>query len=407
MKKIFYFLSILTVLSCSSDSEDSGTGNSNTTTSAQETQQAKQFYNANGAQFKFRSYCRLNDNDNHHGSTIFKLIEDNNKISFLAHNFVYAVSLQTYGFMTDVTGEIASSEVAASTGGILDLKGDFYINDARQLTSISYENYYGMGALGQGTAKYINHSLGTNNGPISPLATGYMFYLGDNFYMLSAGLNSNSGAPSLYSLNNSTSTWTSQPVPGFVSNTTNAYCTSDILKVGNTVYWSWISYDTSLDNGKINIIYFDGTNFSSVTTLTGIGNVGLSGIDRKNTVSLTENRANPNQPYMIMARFSTGTYDVFKFNGSAITSFASDITISQGYKDIAIVNNVIYVLGNDEKLYKVSGSSLVATNFPAIGSDSVTAIEPSVNGLLVSVHKTINSTPQEKDVSDVILIPNN
>ncbi|MCL9808735.1 hypothetical protein [Flavobacterium luminosum] len=409
MKKGFYFAGLLVLLSCSPEAGseiEGGEGNSNST-SVQETQQAKQFYHSKGVQFKFRSYCRLDDNNNNHGSTIFQLIEEDSKIAFLAHNSVYAISLQSYNFMTNVQGEIATPATASSSGLVLDLKGDFYVNEANQLTSISYENPYGMGAIGEGTAKFINHSLNTNNGPYSPLASGYMFYLGNTFYMLSAGLNSNSGAPSLYTRNNTTSTWSSQLVPGFVLDTNNNYCTSHILKVGNTVYWSWINYDTSLDNGKMNIISFDGTNFSSVTTLTGIGTVGLSGIDRKNTVFLTENSATPNQPFIVMKRYGTATYDIFKFTGSAITSVVSNITVTPGFKDIAIVNDVIYILCNDEKLYKVSGSSLIATNFSAIGSEAVTAIEPTTSGLLVAIHKYINSTPQPKDVSDVILIPNN
>ena len=93
-------------------------------------------------------------------------------------------------------------------------------------------------------------------------------------------------------------------------------------------------------------------------------------------------------------------------------SLPTAIPITSGttrmYKEIAFSGSAIYLIsGKDKNLYKLSGSNFVVDK-PNLtqANEIISALESTSNGVLISIVKSILSTPQPKMVSDVVLIPN-
>ncbi len=196
--------------------------------------------------------------------------------------------------------------------------------------------------------------------------------------------------------------------------------TNDASKVGNTdkVYWAYLSYATNLSNEKINIISYNGSTFSNVSSLS-VGSIG-TGWQSVNTITLHKNPTNLNNPYMVVRRYNSDILDIYKFNGTAIeivktgVNLPTSIPLASGasvraFKEIVFSGNNVYLItGLDKNLYKLSGSSFVIDKPNlTIDDDRISALESTPNGILISIVKTIPSTPLTKIVSDVVLIPNN
>jgi hypothetical protein len=302
---------------------------------------------------------------------------------------------------------------------------DFEI-DTNYTRLVSYNStsgahgYYGF----VGTRIYV-HNPTFFSGAISASANqGYMHTINHSNFMLSMGLNSNYGKPTFYQYIPSTLSWTGTTVSAmdYVQGSgVNIPTTNDASKVGNSdkVYWAWLSYTTNTSNGKINIISYDGSSFSAVTSLAGIGSIGPSG-SSINTITLYKNPDNLNNPYMVVRRYNSDILDIYKFTGTTIevvktgVTLPSTITLLPGntnrvYKDIVFSGSNIYLIsGKDKNLYKLSGSNFVIDKPNlTVADDIISALESTPNGILLSIVKTIPSTPLTKVVSDVVFISNN
>lgn len=427
MSRILFilFLSGAFLLSCSKGAEDSideapvATGSSSL-----ETAQSKEYYNSKGTTFKFRLYNRENDNNNNHTAEIYKIIESNNEISVIAQYSVPAIFLQFSGGFIGCKGDY----VVAQSGGVgfnsIYLGNDFEIIN-NQLVSYSYGSSMFAGVYGFVDGTFHNHSLNTHNGPYADKANqGFMFLLNGQYLMLSMGLNSNYGHPMLYKYNSTNATWSGSVVPAmdYVQGVLkNLPTTNHASKAGNSdkIFWAYLSFDTTPDNGKINIISYDGAAFSALTTKTGIGSVGKTlSNEYKHSISLHKNPNNLNNPYMVVRHYDSDIMDIYKFTGSAIEVVKTGVTLPASipiisgalrtYKEIKFTGNNVYLItGNDKNLYKLSGSTFVADRPGLIvDGEKISAIESTSNGLLVSVVKALSTKPQPKTVSDVVLISN-
>lgn len=426
-----YLLGLLLVAflytGCSKDQEEEAIDDTPVTsgTSAKETAQAKSYYSGNGTTFKFRLYNRENDNNNNHTADIFKIIESNNAISVLARFSVPAVSLQFDGGVTNVQGEYATIQSSGFVGFNSKYVADDFEVLNNQLVSYNYGSSGFGGSYGYADGSFHNHSLNTHNGPFADKANqGFMFLLNGQYLMLSMGLNSNYGHPMLYKYNSTNATWSGNVVPAmdYVQGVLkNLPTTNHASKVGNTdkIFWAYLSFDNSPDNGKINIISYEGAAFSALTTKTGIGSVGTTlSMEYKHSIQLYKNPNNLNNPYIVVRRYNTDILDIYKFTGTAIEPVVTGVSIptaipvvsgtTRQFKNIAFSGNNIYLIsGNDKNLFKLSGSAFVADKATLFQSgERISAMESTSAGILISVSKTLNTTPQPKTVSDVILIPN-
>ena len=432
MKKVFFISNILWIsflVSCSSDSSEDSPNSSNTI--AQEINPAKTFYANNGGTFKFRLYQFPptegdNNNNNYHTAEIYKIIDDNGIFSTFAKYTVPSIDLVSYGAVLNCQGDFNSTSNTNNVGFQNSSANDDFEIDTNYTRLISYNSTSGAhGSYGfAGTRIYV-YSPSFFSGAISASSNqGYMHTINHANFMLSVGYNSNYGKPMLYRYNPSNFSWLGDIVPQMdyvAGSNTNIPMTNDASKVGNTdkVYWAWLSYTSNLSNGKINIISYNGSTFSNVTSLDGIGSIG-SGWASVNTITLHKNPNNLNNPYMVVRRHNSDILDIYKFNGTAIevvktgVSLPSTITLLPGdtnriIKDIVFSGNNIYLIsGKDKNLYKLSGSSFVIEKPNlTIGDDRISALESTPNGILISIVKTIPSTPLTKIVSDVVFISNN
>lgn len=394
-------------------------------TSAQETKQAKSNYTSNGATFKFRLYNRENDNNNNHTAEIHKIIETNNNISVTAHFSVPAVSLQFDGGVVNCQGEYATAQSSGSVGFNFKYLNDNFEVINNQLVSYNYGNSGFNGAYGYQNASFHNHTLNTHNGPYAASSNqGFMFLLNGQFLMFSMGQNSNYGHPMLYKYNSTIATWSGAAVAqidyiqGVIKNLPT---TNHASKAGNSdkIFWAYLSFDDSPENGKINIISYDGTSFSQLTTRSGIGSIGTTlSMEYKHSIQLYKNPDNLNNPYMIVRQYNTDILDIYKFTGTTIEAVAKGVPIpntipivsgtTRSFKDIAFSGKNIYLIsGQDKNLYKLSGQAFVIEkhNLTQTG-ERISAMESTSGGVLISIVKGLNTTPQPKTVSDVVLIPN-
>ena len=122
---------------------------------------------------------------------------------------------------------------------------------------------------------------------------------------------------------------------------------------------------------------------------------------------------------MVVRRYNSDILDIYKFNGTTIevvkigVSIPMSIPITSGsirtFKELKFTGDNAYLIwGFDKNLYKLSGSTFVVDRPNlTLSGEKISAIEGTPNGLLVSIVKAINTKPQPKTVSDVILIPNN
>lgn len=432
-KTIFYFslmLLFIALHSCSSSDDATGKGNGNTNTIAEEINPAKTFYANNGGTFKFRLYQFPptegdNNNNNYHTAEIYKIIDDNGKFSTFAKYAVPSIGLLSYGAVLNCQGDFNADSNTNKVGFQNSSAFDDFEIDTNYTRLISYNSTSGAhGSYGfAGTRIYV-HSPTFFSGAISASSNqGYMHTINHANFMLSVGYNSNYGRPMLYRYNPSNFSWIGDVVTQMdyvAGSNVNIPMTNDASKVGNTdkVYWAWLSYTSNLSNGKINIISYNGSAFSNVTSLDGIGSIG-TGWTSVNTITLHKNPNNLNNPYMVVRRYNSDILDIYKFNGTAIetvktgVTLPSTITLLPGdtnriFKDIVFSGNNIYLIsGKDKSLYKLSGSSFVIEKPNlTIGDDRISALESTPNGILISIVKTIPSKPLNKIVSDVVFISN-
>ena len=425
---LLLFFTTLVLVSCSS-SEDGGDSGGSTIT--QEIQPAKSFYSNAGATFKFRLYNYPptegdNNNNNNHMAEVHKIIDNNGQISVIGRYTVPAIFLQTSGAVLNVNSEIVSPQssnaVSIQNTNVFD---DFEMLDNTRL--ISYNSTAGAhGLYGfTGARVYVYNPVFFSGAVSSSANQGYMHTLNDSNFMLSMGLNSNYGKPMFYQYIPATSSWNGTVVPAmdYVQGSgINIPTTNDASKAGNSdkVFWAWLSYTTTTDNGKINIISYNGSSFSNVTSLDGIGSIGTTfSMAYKHTITLYENPNNLNNPYLVVRRYNTDILDIYKFTGSSIEVVKTGVTIptaipiisgtTRTFKELKFTGNNVYLItGMDKNLYKLSGSTFVVDRPDlTLEGERITAIEGTSNGLLMSVVKTLNTAPQPKTVSDVILIPNN
>ena len=420
-------LGILLFAACSKDQEGDAIDDTptNTGTSAKETALAKTYYTNNGATFKFRLYNRENDSNNNHTADITRIIESNNTISVIAQYSIPAIFLQSSGGVLNCQGDYLSSSSSNAVGiNSIYMSDEFEISN-NQLVSYNYGSSVFGGSYGFKDGSFHNHSLSTHNGPFADKANqGFMFLLNGQYLMLSMGLNSNYGHPMLYKYNSTNATWSGSVIPAmdYVQGVLkNLPTTNHASKVGNTdkIFWAYLSFDNSPDNGKINIISYDGTAFSPLTTRSGIGSIGTTlSMEYKHSIQLYKNPNNLNNPYIVVRRYNTDILDIYKFTGTAIETIVTGVSIptaipvvsgtTRQFKNIVFSGSNIYLIsGNDKNLYKLSGSAFVADKATLFQSgERISAMESTSAGILISVAKTLNTTPQPKTVSDVILIPN-
>lgn len=416
----------LFITSCSAGDSDSS---SNSSTIADELNPAKAHYSQNGAVFKFRVYNFPpnegdTNNNNNHMASVYRIIDNQGAVAVIARYTVPAISLQSTGGILNIQSEIISpqSNTAVPVQNI-NFDDDFEIdNNNTRLLSYNYSGGQRGGYGFTGARIYVYNPVYFSGAVSASSNQGYLHTLNDSNFMLSMGLNSNYGKPMLYQYIPSTFTWNGTVVPqmDYVQGSgINIPTTNDASKVGNTdkVYWAWLSYTSTLSNGKINILNYNGSTFSAVTSLDGIGSVG-TGWSTLNTITLHKNPTNLNNPYIVVRRYNTDILDIYKFTGSAIEVIKTGVTLpasipivsgsTRAFKEIKFTGNGIYLItGFDKNLYKLSDHTFVIDRPDlAQNSDIISAIESTSSGLLVSVVTTILSTPQPKTVSDVVLIPN-
>jgi len=429
MKKLTYnywAIVLLFLISCST-SEDEEIGGTSGSTIAKEIDPAKSFYSAAGATFKFRLYQAApiegeTSNNNNHAASIYQIIDDNGFISVIADYWNLAFSGP--GAVINCQGDyLKSPESTFVSFQKANFTDEFEILDKTRL--VSYHATGGShGSYGFTGLQVFVHNPTPFSGAVSASSNqGYMFTINDRNFMLSMGLNSNYGHPMLYNYIPTTYTWAGSVVTAmdYVQGSgVNIPATNDASKVGNSdkVFWAWLSYNTNQDNGKINIISYNGTAFSNVTTLGNIGKIGQGLSMYSHSITLHKNPNNLNNPYIVVRHYDADILDIYKFTGSAIevvktgVTLPTSIPITSGtlrtYKEIKFSGNNVYLItGKDKNLYKLSGSTFAIDKANlTLNGEYISAIESTSGGLLMSVVKTLLTKPQPKTVSDVILIPN-
>jgi hypothetical protein len=429
MKNLYYIYSIFTLIflvSCSTSGDEEPGGTSGSTI-AQEIDPAKSFYSSAGTTYKFRLYSMpptegQTSNNNNHAASIDKIIDDNGFISIIADYLNPAFSGP--GAVINCQGDyLKSPESTFVSFQKANFTDDFEILDKTRL--VSYHSTSGAhGSYGFAGLQVFVHNPVYFSGAVSAGSNqGYMFTINDRNFMLSMGLNSNYGRPMLYNYIPTTYTWAGNVVMAMdymQGSGVNIPTTNDASKAGNSdkVFWTWLSYNTNQDNGKINIISYNGSSFSAVTSLGNIGKIGQGLSMYSHLITVHKNPNNLNNPYMVVKHYDSDVLDIYKFTGSAIevvktgVTLPASIPVTSGtlrmYKEIKFSGNNVYLItGNDKNLYKLSGSTFVIDkpNLTVEG-EKISAIESTSNGLLISVVKTLLTKPQPKTVSDVVLISN-
>lgn len=429
IQNIIALAALLSMVSCTKPEDDEDTGGTTSGTIAQEINPAKSFYSSAGATFKFRLYQSPptdgeTSNYNNHAASIDKIIDDNGFISIIANYWNLAFSGP--GAVLDCKGDYISPQT--STVVLLQKKhftDDFEILDKTRLVSYnSTDGSHGTyGFIGQ--IVYVHNPVYFQGAISSSSVQGYMCTLNDRNFMLSMGFNSNYGHPMLYNYIPGNYTWSGSVVSQMDAvwgSGVNIPTTNDASKVGNAdkVFWAWLSYTTSQENGKINIISYDGSSFSAATALDGIGKIGLGQSIYRHSITLHKNPNNLSQPYMVVRHYDADILDIYKFTGTAIEVVKKGVTLPASipiisgtlrtYKEIKFTGNNVYLITgtyNDKNLYKLSGTTFVIDKANlTVNGEYISAIESTTNGILISVVKTLDTKPQPKTVSDVVLIPN-
>lgn len=412
--------------SCSGSKEELGeTASSGGSTIAKEIDPAKAFYTANGATFKFRLYSKPPvegnaENYDNHAASIHKIIDDNGFISVIAD--YYNIAFSGPGAVLNCQGDYLAAPVSTFIPlQKMHYTDDFEILDKNRLVSY-HANSGSHGSNGFAVAQVFVHNPVYFSGAISASSNqGYMFTINDRNFMLSMGLNSNYGHPMLYNYIPTNLTWAGSVVTSMdfqQGSGINIPVTNDASKAGNAdkVFWAWLSYTTNQENGKINLISYNGSVFSNVTSLSGIGRIGQSSYSH--SITLHKNPNNLGNPYLVVRHYDADKLDIYKFTGSAIEIVKTGVTLPttipiisgslRVYKEIKFTGNNVYLItGNDKNLYKLSGSTFVIDKANlTVEGEYISALESTSGGILFSVVKTLLSKPQPKSVADVVFLSN-
>lgn len=374
-------------------------------------------YASQGGTFKFRIQrfeTGMTNNYNNQIAETYRLLEENGKVVAIGQTTVPTIHEQGYfGLIYDSDGnKIAMGSGLITSGNYND---DFEIMPNNDL--ISYHYYYG--SPGGVEASYVNHTQSTDNTVFSGWNNaGYLYQINNQFFLLSMGANSNYGHPMIYKYDASTIKWTGTSVESMdyvQGSTTNLPTVNHASKVGNNdkVYWAYLNYDGTRANGKINILSYDGTNFSTRYTLP-IGVIGEgSNIYNMSGIKLYKNPDNTNQPYMVVRRYNEDILDIYKFTGSAIQIVKTGVNIPKdtngavNYRYLCFTGNNVYMItGTDSILYKLNGTSFTSVSTSLINNNQLTAIESIKGGLLLALTVRVESTPEPKTVSDIVQISN-
>lgn len=436
MKKIIVIAISLFAISCK---KESGSTNASTSTDGPEVRNvtaAKSYYTSTGAQLQFRVAYEMGlaadgKNNNHTSAEVYSIIDNGGKLSVLVYTALPAAFLQNANALINCQGEYLNTSVSGTlifnTGYIQKAEADvlpnndliMYLYDDlwRGSTVAPYGNIGNQGGYYHNVTKALPQNAVTPNG-----SWGYMYILNNQPYYFSVW---GTAYPALHTYNTTTKAWTNQKITAMDGSYKNLLISNDVAKVGNAdrVYWAYLSFTNDFNvDGKLNILSFDGTNFSAPKSLV-IGDIGEgSGGNHvyKHSVALIKNGSNTQQPYIVVRRYNTDVLDFYKFNGSSLEVVKQGVNLPAGlttngnlkqYKNIVAYNGNIYLLATEistgqPKIYKLNGTTLepAFTNLLK-ANEKFTAIEASARGLLVSILKVIPTQPKEMEVSDIVLIP--
>ncbi len=428
-KHLFLFVALIASLaSCDlisggDDNPDDTGGTSGGDQLAKEVADAKAFYSKAGAQFKFRAFAFNGDLNNRHEMYLRKIIEKNGQLSFISESWT-SFGGTSFAYKVNATGDLVLD--AAVSGNFLHYKFENEVNSDNHLISFNYGTD-GTSHGGYGNTKGIlhNHSLQKyqilymNNSDM-----GYMTQLKGKTFVLSMGLNSNSGRPSLYThvpgVTPAQDRWELKDLD-FIRNT-GIYFTNDASKAGNPnkIFWTWISYDgLTTTQGKLHVVTFDGTNFSTITSRS-MGQVGETlSMEKKHMPILYKNPNNLDQPYIVVRRYNNlNVFDVYKYTGSAIETVVEGVNLPstlpstngtvRDFKEMAFTGSNLYLInGFDNKLYRLKGKEWedVGKNL-AVGENRFTAIEGGADGLYLGVSYLLQNGNLIRIAGDLVFLKN-
>ena len=428
-KHLFLFVALIASLaSCDlisggDDNPDDTGGTSGGDQLAKEVADAKAFYSKAGAQFKFRTFAFNGDLNNRHEMYLRKIIEKNGQLSFISESWT-SFGGTSFAYKVNATGDLILD--AAVSGNFLHYKFENEVNSDNHLISFNYGTD-GTSHGGYGNTKGIlhNHSLQKyqilymNNSDM-----GYMTQLKGKTFVLSMGLNSNSGRPSLYThvpgVTPAQDKWELKDLD-FIRNT-GIYFTNDASKAGNPnkIFWTWISYDgLTTTQGKLHVVTFDGTNFSTITSRS-MGQVGETlSMEKKHMPVLYKNPNNLDQPYIVVRRYNNlNVFDVYKYTGSAIETVVEGVNLPstlpstngtvRDFKEMAFTGSNLYLInGFDNKLYKLKGKEWEdAGKNLAVGENRFTAIEGGADGLYLGVSYLLQNGNLIRVAGDLVFLKN-
>lgn len=384
---------------------------------------AKEFYSKQGAQFKFRVYAFNGDLNNRHEMYIRKIFEKNGKLSFISESYT-TFGGTSYTHKVNATGELILDPVIG--GNFLHPGNENEITSEYQLISYNYgSNIVSHGSYGNSRGVMHNHSTQKYQQIVMTTSDqGYMFSLKGKTFVLSMGLNSNTGRPSLF-------TFVPGPTPAQdrwdltdLNDIRNVGInfTNDASKAGNLnkIFWTWISYDAvNTTNGKLHVVSYDGTSFSPIASK-AIGKVGETlSMEKKHTMYLHKNPNNPDQPYIVIRRFDNqNILDIYKYTGSGIETIAEGVNlpstlpasngVTKEYKDIAFTGSNVYMIARqDDKLYKLKGKEweVIGKNL-LVGQNQFTALEGGADGLYAGISYLLQEGNLIRIAGDVVFIKN-
>lgn len=399
--------------SCTKPEESVETGviSSPVATTDKEITEAAAFYKLKNAEYKFRVYYWLDDFNNRHEAVIRKLFEDNGKLSFVGDFWAPHLLNPAPMFMINVQTDRVNGSKQATSSHNLNVANDNEISPENEMVSYNYTNkdFYG----GEG-GSFHNHSKDQHNGPFSLKSVrGYMVYLNNKYYMLSMGLNSNYGKPSLYTYLPSTYVWSGEIQEQVLAK--GNFATNDVGKAGNTdrTFWAWLSSNSSYTDGQLNLTWFTGSQWGSIFSLK-VGAIGTgNGMFEKFRVKIHRNPNSKLNPYLTVTK--TNSVDLYKFNGSYLEALATNVpfpsTINNSgmtpARDLVFTGNNVYLCtGYDSNLYKLSGNAFINAAMELIGTNKISAIESGADGLYLSIEKLIQNGQNIRVVSDVVFIKN-
>jgi hypothetical protein len=429
-KYIFLFLALMgSIASCDlisggdDSTDDTSGGSSSGDQLAKEVAEAKAFYTKAGAQFKFRSFAFNGDLNNRHEMNFKKIFEKNGQISYISETFT-SFGGTNWVYKIGATGDLVLEH--SISGNFLHPKFENEINSENQLISFNYGND-ATSHGGYGNSKGILHNHSLQKYQIlymNQTEQGYMTQLKGKTFVLSMGLNSNTGWPSLYTHVPGTTPaqdkWELKDLD--FMRKTGINFTNDVSKAGNSnkVFWTWISYDAlNTTNGKLHVLTFDGSNFSTITSKS-IGQVGETlSMEKKHMPILYRNPNNLDQPYIVVRRYNNlNIFDVYKYTGSAIEPVVEGVTLPstlpstngtvRDFKEMTFAGSNLYLInGFDNKLYKLKGKDWQEVGAPLMtGENRITAIEGAADGLYVGIAYQLQVGNIVRVAADMVFLKN-